>query len=50
MLMKKQITKINTLRKGYFHASIGKSQLLKLISENEVFARSIAPAVEPLPE
>jgi len=37
MLTKKQITKIDTLRKEYFHASVGKEQLLKLISETEVF-------------
>jgi len=37
MLTKKQITKIDTLRKEYFHASVGKEQLLKLISEIEVF-------------
>lgn len=36
MLTKKQITKIDTLRKEYFHFSIGKEQLLKLISETEV--------------
>jgi len=37
MLTKKQTTKIDTLRKEYFHAAIGKEQLLKLISETEVF-------------
>lgn len=37
MLTKKQITKIDILRKEYFHAAIGKGQLLKLLSETEVF-------------
>ena len=37
MLTKKQTTKIDTLRKEYFHAAIGKEQLLKLLSETEVF-------------
>ncbi|MEA3492722.1 MAG: Fic family protein [Campylobacterota bacterium] len=37
MLTKKQITKINTLREEYFQNSVGKEQLLKLISETEVF-------------
>ena len=36
MLTKKQSTKIDTLRKEYFHYAIGKEQLLKLISETEV--------------
>ena len=37
MLTKKQIDKINELRKEYFKVSIGKEQLLKLVSETEVF-------------
>ena len=37
MLTKKQITKIDNLRKEYFQYTIGKEQLLKLISETEVF-------------
>jgi len=37
MLTKKQITKIDTLRKEYFAHATGKEQLLKLISEAEVF-------------
>ena len=37
MLTKKQTTKIDTLRKEYFEYAIGKEQLLKLISEAEVF-------------
>jgi Fic family protein len=37
MLTKKQINKIDTLRKEYFQHAIGKEQLLKLISETEVF-------------
>ena len=36
MLTKKQINKIDTLRKEYFEVAIGKAQLLKLISETEV--------------
>ncbi|MEA3419973.1 MAG: Fic family protein, partial [Campylobacterota bacterium] len=37
MLTKKQRTKIDTLRKEYFQSAAGKEQLLKLISETEVF-------------
>lgn len=37
MLTKKQIAKIANLRKEYFEYAIGKEQLLKLISETEVF-------------
>jgi len=37
MLTKKQTIKIDTLRKEYFQHAIGKEQLLKLISETEVF-------------
>ena len=37
MLTKKQTTKIDTLRKEYFQYATGKEQLLKLISETEVF-------------
>ena len=37
MLTKKQSTKIDTLRKEYFQHAIGKEQLLKLISETEVY-------------
>lgn len=37
MLTKKQITKIDTLRKEYFQNAMGKAQILKLISESEVF-------------
>ena len=37
MLTKKQTTKIDNLRKEYFEHAKGKEQLLKLISETEVF-------------
>ena len=37
MLTKKQTTKIDNLRKVYFEHAKGKEQLLKLISETEVF-------------
>ncbi|HIP61297.1 MAG TPA: Fic family protein, partial [Sulfurovum sp.] len=37
MLTKKQINKIDELRKEYFKVASGKAQLLKLISETEVF-------------
>jgi len=37
MLTKKQITKINTLRKEYFQLAVGKASLLKLIAESEVY-------------
>ena len=37
MLTRKQANKIDTLRKEYFHAAVGKEQLLKLLSETEIF-------------
>ncbi len=37
MLTKKQITKIDTLRKEFFQYATGKEHLLKLLSETEVF-------------
>ncbi|CAA6824941.1 MAG: Unknown protein [uncultured Sulfurovum sp.] len=37
MLTKKQETKIDNLRKEYFKYALGKQQLLRLISETEVF-------------